>query len=112
MTKMHTLISFSLVAVAMASATAAGARAADTQPTCSDVLDIEVHGQHVLGDYVSNIGHDGLDWPPNGREVGEAVSSNGEAVVPGGPGPGFHFDHGIAPGASFCTDSQSPGAHL
>lgn len=29
-------------------------------PTCSDILDIEVHGQHVVGDYVTGIGHDTL----------------------------------------------------
>ena len=87
------------------------ASAAPKQPTCSTTLGIVVHGQHVVGDYVTGLGHDG-HWPLSGGVVGEAVRANGGALVPGGPGPGFHFQHGFAPGASFCTDSQSPGAHL
>jgi hypothetical protein len=81
-------------------------------PTCSDTLPIEVHGQHVIGDYVTGLGHDEMGWPPNEADIGETVASNGGVVVRGGPGPGFHFDYGVAPGASFCTDSRSPGAHL
>ena len=47
-------------------------------PTCSDSgLDIEVHGDHVIRDYV--IGADGTGPAHEGAEV------------PGGPGPGFHF---------------------
>jgi hypothetical protein len=84
---------------------------ADAAPTCSH-LGIENHGQHVVGDYVTGVG--GLDgtlaWPPKGA-VGSVVGATGPAV-PGGPGPGFHFVHGFAPGASFCVDSQSPGMHL
>jgi hypothetical protein len=86
------------------------ATAQQSGPTCSDTLAIEVHGQHVVGDYVAGIGHD-LEWPISGREIGAAVKANRGAAVPGGPGPGFHFVHGVAPGASFCTDSQSPGVH-
>jgi len=80
-------------------------------PTCSDVdfLGIGVHGQHVVRDYVMGGGLD--SWPPQGGAVGEAAGGRG-AAVPGGPGPGFHFPNGVAPGASFCTDSNSPGAHL
>lgn len=97
----------------IAPANIAAARASDAgQPTCSDNLDIDVHGQHVVGDYVTGIGHDELGWPARGREVGAATAANGGAAVPGGPGPGFHFDHDVAPGASFCTDSRSPGAHF
>ena len=102
---------FAVMAVVIASsATTAPARQSD--PTCSEIMDIEVHGQHVVEDYVTGLGHDDLDWPPSGREIGEAVRENGGAAVPGGPGPGFHFDHGVAPGASFCTDSRSPGLHF
>ena len=80
-------------------------------PTCSGTLDVAVHGQHVVGDYVTGIGRGELDWPPSGGVVGKAVGQNG-AAVPGGPGPGFHFPNGFAPGASFClSQSQSPGFH-
>ncbi len=89
-----------------------GQAALQGNPTCSDTLGIDVHGQHVVGDYVTGIGHDELDWPPRGRIVGETVAANGGAILPGGPGPSFHLEHGVAPGASFCTDSRSPGAHL
>jgi hypothetical protein len=80
-------------------------------PTCSDfgALGIEVHGQHVVRDYVMGGGLD--SWPPSGA-VGEAVGGSG-AALPGGPGPGFHFPNGFAPGASFCNaNSQSPGFHV
>ena len=79
-------------------------------PTCADVggLGIEVHGQHVVRDYVMGGGLE--SWPPKGQ-VGAAVGGSG-AAVPGGPGPGFHFPNGFAPGASFCTDSNSPGLHV
>jgi hypothetical protein len=85
----------------------------DGDPTCSDALDIAVHGQHVVGDYVTGSGTGSEDgFPPDGSFIGQTVSANGGAAIPGGPGPGFHFPNGIAPGASFCNDSQSPGAHL
>ena len=93
-----------VVAATLALAPAAGANG---DPTCSDVLDIDVHGQHIVGDYVTGIGHGTLGWPPNGQ-----VGGGGGAAVPGGPGPGFHFPNGFAPGASFClSQSNSPGAH-
>jgi len=86
-------------------------RAVSAEPTCSTTLDIAVHGQHVVGDYVTGIGHENLTWPPSGGVVGEAVAGEG-AAIPGGPGPGFHFPNGFAPGASFClAQSQSPGLH-
>jgi hypothetical protein len=81
--------------------------------TCHDALGsgIEVHGQHIVGDYVTGLGGifgDGLQWPPAGQ-VGEAVKANGGAVTPGGPGPGFHFTiPGLAPGASFCNEQAHP----
>lgn len=68
-------------------------------PTCADfgALDVENHGQHVVRDYVK----------------GENQSAAGGAILPGGPGPGFHFANGFAPGASFCNaQSQSPGFHV
>lgn len=82
------------------------AQAAPTKATCTDVLSITVHGHHVVADYVTGVGHGNMEWPPAGK-----VKASGGAVVPGGPGPGFHFPNGFAPGASFCTDSASPGAH-
>jgi hypothetical protein len=95
--------------LAAAGATGAGAGAAT--PTCSGSLGVEVHGQHIVGDYVTGVGHDTLPWPPAGGLVGEATAGSG-AAIRGGPGPGFHFPNNVAPGASFCTDSDSPGAHF
>lgn len=94
----------------LAAATVAGPVSA-ASPTCSDVtaLGIQVHGQHVVRDYVTGGALSG--WPPAGQ-VGAAIAGNG-AVIPGGPGPGFHFEHGFAPGASFCNpQSRSPGFHV
>ena len=82
--------------------------AAAADPTCSGTLDIAVHGQHIVGDYVTGAN---TDWPPKGGVVGQAIAGEGVAI-PGGPGPGFHFIEGFAPGASFClSQSQSPGDH-
>lgn len=83
--------------------------AASAAPTCADTLGVTVHGQHIVADYVTGL-HGELLWPPAGQ-VGRAVAGMG-ATVPGGPGPGFHFPNGFAPGASFCTGSRSPGLHL
>ena len=95
-----------LVAVGLALPAGAGA-----SPTCASTIDIANHGEHIVGDYVTGLGHDAVEWPLSGGVVGEAIAGEG-AAVPGGPGPGFHFVHGVAPGASFCLDtSQSPGAH-
>lgn len=87
-----------VIALAMLISILTAATAMAHEPTCSDVeaLGIENHGQHVTRDYV----------------MGDADNAKGGALVPGGPGPGFHFPNGVAPGASFCTDSQSPGVHL
>ena len=71
--------------------------------------------QHIVGDYVMGGGHGiggGEEWPFSHGMVGQMVSQNGGAAVPGGPGPGFHFPNGFAPGASFCNDSNSPGNHI
>jgi len=97
-------------AVAAAGLLLATGGTAAGEPTCSEQLGTEAHGQHIVGDYVMGVGHDG-DWPPRGGVVGDAVRGEG-AHVPGGPGPGFHFPNGFAPGASFCTDSNAPGTHL
>jgi hypothetical protein len=68
-----------------------------------------VHGQHIIRDYVTG-GALGGQWPPRG--VGQLIAGGG-AVVHGGPGPGFHFEHGFAPGASFCVpQANSPGFHV
>lgn len=83
---------------------------AGAEPTCADVgLGVDVHGHHVVRDYVS--GGETGSWPPDGGELGASIAGDG-AAVPGGPGPGFHFEEGFAPGASFClAQSQSPGFH-
>lgn len=96
-------------AFALACAGGAGAQSTNASPTCSDMLDIDVHGEHVIGEYVTGILHENLEWPPSGGVVGSTVGDNRGVAIEGGPGPGFHFENGIAPGASFCTDSQSPG---
>jgi hypothetical protein len=96
-----------VLAVAALTAAPAGAT-----PTCAVELGVAVHGQHVVGDYVTGLGRDTLTWPPAGA-VGGAVSGNGGVTVAGGPGPGFHFPNGVAPGASFCNDqARSPGVHF
>ena len=98
-----------LVVGALQLMAAGAASAAPGAPTCSTTLGIRVHGQHIIGDYVTGLGPE-LGWPPAGK-VGAAVGGSG-AVVPGGPGPGFHFPNGFAPGASFChAQSKSPGLH-
>jgi hypothetical protein len=101
-----------LAASALVSTMGGSAGAAPHEPTCSTTLGITVHGQHVVGDYVTGLGHETLAWPPPAGVVGAAVAANGGAAVPGGPGPGFHFPNDFAPGASFCTGSRSPGRHL
>lgn len=81
--------------------------AASAAPTCSTTLGIAVHGQHIIGDYVTGAGRQTLTWPPAGQ-----VGGGGGAAVPGGSAAGGHFEAGVAPGASFCLEqSQSPGAH-
>ncbi|HEU4541053.1 MAG TPA: hypothetical protein VFR23_07990 [Jiangellaceae bacterium] len=85
--------------------------AAVAGPTCASTLVIANHGEHIVGDYITGLGRETLDWSPSGGVVGDALAGTG-AAVPGAPGPGSHFAHGFAPGASFCLDqSQSPGAH-
>jgi hypothetical protein len=75
-------------------------------------LDVAVHGPHIVGDYVTGEGRANTDWPPKGGVVGQAIAGEGVAIA-GGPGPGFHFLEGFAPGASLClSQSQSPGDHL
>jgi len=92
-------------------ALAVSAPVAASDPTCADTLGITVHGQHIVGMYVVDMNQLYLPyWPPTGG-VGQYIGGTG-ASLPGGPGPGFHFPNGFAPGASFCTDSASPGTHL
>jgi len=103
------------VALAVAVTVGIGGPAAadgDPAPTCAGLGGIANHGQHIVGDYVigdqQGIGS-GREWPYRG-EVGQVVGENGGAAIPGGPGPNFHFEHGVPPGASFCTDAQSANA--
>ena len=99
-------------ALALGVVTAAGPVGAESDgPTCSDTLGIEVHAQHIIGDYVTGIGHGTLEWPPKGQ-VGQAVGGGGGPEVKGGPGPGFHFDAGFPPGASFCNPQAKSGNAL
>ena len=84
--------------------------AASDGSTCSDLFGYP-HGYHIVADYVTGVGSEflggpGIDWPPSG------LNAAGGAALPGGPGPNFHFEIGVAPGASFCTGSSSPGVHL
>lgn len=106
---MRRLILAAAATAAMSLAVAAPVAAAN--PTCADTLGIEVHAQHIVGMYVVDMNQLALSyWPPTGG-VGQYIAGEG-ADLPGGPGPGFHFPEGFAPGASFCTDSASPGTHL
>jgi hypothetical protein len=83
----------------------------EAAPTCSNTLDIAVHGEHVVGDYVTGIGHETMAWPPSSEGVGETTSANGGASIIGGPGIKAHDP--AAPGASFCiSQSRSPGIHF
>ena len=98
-----------VIATLAGSAALAASAPAAADPTCASTLGIAVHGQHIVNDYVMGGAH--TAWPPAGQ-VGATVGGNG-AAVPGGPGPGFHFPFGFAPGASFCNaQSKSPGVHL
>ena len=102
-----------VVLAATAALGTAGPASGHGDATCHDALGsgIEVHGQHIVGDYVTGLGGifgDGLQWPPAGQ-VGQAVKESGGAALPGGPGPGFHFTiPGLAPGASFCNAQAHP----
>jgi hypothetical protein len=102
-----------LAAAGLAVAALGATPASAGTPTCSDVMGIAVHGQHIIGDYVTGLGGMTMGWPPSGGVVGAAVSGNGGVTIAGGPGPGFHFPNGFAPGASFCnSQSSSPGFHF
>ena len=105
--KLATSVLAACAAGLVAATVAAPASAAG--PTCSETLGIANHGEHIVADYVTGLGRDNVGWPLNGR-VGADTGGEG-AAVPGGPGPGFHFLNGVAPGASFCLDAASPGAH-
>jgi hypothetical protein len=105
-------ISAALVALTLALGVAlTSGTGASAEPTCAGVFgsDLQVHGQHIVGDYVTGVGglSGELSWPPAG-EVGTAVHANGGAVLPGGPGPAFHFPNGAPPGASFCLEQAHP----
>jgi hypothetical protein len=113
MSTLRTRTTIALTTGALALALGGGTATAHDSATCSGALGsgIVVHGQHIVGDYVTGLGGifgDGLQWPPAGQ-VGAAVKQNGGALIPGGPGPGFHFTiDGLAPGASFCNEQAHP----
>jgi hypothetical protein len=112
-TSMQRLLAAAVLATTVTLVAAGGTAAAEPHsPTCAGTLGIVVHGQHIVGDYVTGIGHTDLAWPPSGGVVGQTVATNGGVAIAGGPGPGFHFPNGFAPGASFCNGSSSPGRHL
>jgi len=98
-------------AIVAASLTLAGVPGAGAgEPNCVEFFELNFgahlanHGQHIVGDYVTGIGHDG-DWPPAGQ-VGEAIGGSG-ALLPGQSGI---QKHGVSPGASFCNGSNSPSS--
>lgn len=98
-----------LLAAAL-SISVSGLAAAHDESTCGNLFGFP-HGYHIVADYVTGLGSeflggDGISWPPKG------LNAAGGAALPGGPGPSFHFVLGVAPGASFCNDSKSPGAHF
>jgi hypothetical protein len=101
--------------IAGALAFGSGSAPASAHGTCAGVFgsDLQVHGQHIVGDYVTGIGgiSGELEWPPKGGVVGAAVGENGGAAMPGGPGPAFHFPNGFAPGASFCHEGHVEPPH-
>jgi hypothetical protein len=88
------VVSFAALAgMSLAGAGSAAAHGSENS-TCADVgfLDVHVHGDHVIRDYVGDVGQ-----------------GEGGADLPGGPGPGFHFTiDGLAPGASFCNPQAHP----
>lgn len=101
---MRSLVVITLGATALFASTAASADPAVVAPPCSS-LGFDQHGQHVLGDYITGLGDflgDGtiLEFPPDGRLVGETISENGGPVVRGGPS---HPDGHFPPGASGCV---------
>src|SRR6266540_922471 len=71
------LIGSSIAGLATLALTAAPASA--ETPTCSSTLGIAVHGQHIVGDYVTGLGHENISWPPSG-EVGQVVAGEGPAI--------------------------------
>jgi hypothetical protein len=103
------LLTVALVVASVAAFGPTSAGVASAHATCEGLGGIEVHGQHIVGDYVTGLGGigGGIDWPPAG-EVGDAIGGDGGAVLPGGPGPGFHFPNDVPPGASFCNEQAHP----
>lgn len=82
--------------------------AAAGEPTCSGLFGGYPHGYHIVADYVTGIGSEllggpGIEWPPTG------LNAAGGAALPGGPGPAFHGEKGVAPGASFCIEQARSG---
>jgi len=95
-----------IAAMVMAmSLTTISSASAEGTPTCGGLFG-EVHGYHIIADYVTGIGSDvlggpGIEWPPT------EYNAAGGAALPGGPGPAFHFVNKVAPGASFCTGTAN-----
>ena len=81
MSTLRTPITIALATGALSLAFAGGTASAHDGATCSGALGsgIVVHGQHIVGDYVTGLGGifgGGLEWPPAGQ-VGAAVKENG-----------------------------------
>lgn len=96
-TSLRVLVLGTALAVLMAMSLAV--QAAPTKATCVELIGV-IHGHHVVRDYVVG---GALDWPPAGQ-----VDASGGAAHPGGP-VRTHLEADVPPGASFCTDSNSPG---
>lgn len=104
---MKRMMTAALTAAAL-SLTLAVVPSAAGEPTCSELFGGRPHGYHIVADYVSGIGSEllggpGIAWPPTD------INAAGGAAIPGGPGPGFHGEHGIPPGASFCIEQAKSG---
>lgn len=104
-TTLGRLLAGATITAAIVVAAGPAASAAAGNATCSNIFG-EVHGFHIVGDYVDGDGHSSLEWPPAGQ-----VDAAGGAAVKGGPGVKHHQPY--APGASFCVgNANSPGIHL
>ena len=82
------------------------------EPTCAGLGETgwENHGTHIIEQYIIDGDFDALTGNPSDELGGGQVDSTKVVANAGKAGKG-HLAAGVAPGASFCTDSESPGAH-